>query len=310
MKVVISEFIDEQALGNFGSELRVDYDPAYVDTPASLRAALADAEALIVRNRTQVDVALLEAAPRLRVIGRLGVGLDNIDLGACRDRGIALHPATGANALPVAEYVIASMLVLLRGAYFSNAEMIRGDWPRGALMGGEASGRIIGLVGYGGIARGVAARARALGMTVAAFDPHIPAEDPAWAETRRCTLEELLGLSDVLSLHVPYAPETRGLIGADAIAKMKPGAIIINTARGGILDEDALIEALRDGRLGGAALDVFEVEPLTAEAGKRFDGIGNIILTPHIAGLTHEANTRVSEVTVRNVLRELGVAET
>lgn len=305
MKIVVSEFMDESALSAFGPEAEVLYDPTLVDNREALLGALAGASGLIVRNRTQVDQALLDAAPDLRVVGRLGVGLDNIDMAACAERGVAVKPATGANTLSVAEYVISTALTLLRGAYTSKAGMIAGDWPRNALIGAEASGRTMGLLGFGGIARAVAERARALGMEIAAFDPYLPDGDAAWQGVARCTINELLERSDVLSLHVPLTDETRGLIGADALARMKPGAIVINTARGGVVDEPALAKALRQGRLGGAALDVFDVEPLSAEAGQVFDGIDDIVLTPHIAGVTEEGNIRVSAITVENVCKEL-----
>ncbi|OWU71196.1 3-phosphoglycerate dehydrogenase [Roseovarius sp. 22II1-1F6A] len=305
MKVIVSEFMDEAALAGFGPQVDLTYDPSLVDNREALLAALPGAQALIVRNRTQVDQAVLDAAPDLRVVGRLGVGLDNIDMAACKARDVIVHPATGANTLSVAEYVISTTLSLLRGAYSSNDAMIAGQWPRNALIGLEASGRVMGLVGYGGIARAVADRARALGMTIAAYDPYLPEDDAAWAEARRCSIDELLGLADVVSLHVPLTDETRGLIDAQAIAGMKPGAIVINTARGGVVDEPALAAALREGRLGGAALDVFETEPLTAEAGAVFKDVPNLILTPHIAGVTDEGNIRVSAITVENVAREL-----
>ncbi|MAQ44426.1 MAG: 3-phosphoglycerate dehydrogenase [Confluentimicrobium sp.] len=305
MKVIVSEFMDEAALAGFGPQVDLTYDPSLVDNREALLAALPGAQALIVRNRTQVDQAVLDAAPDLRVVGRLGVGLDNIDMAACKARDVIVHPATGANTLSVAEYVISTTLSLLRGAYSSNDAMIAGQWPRNALIGLEASGRVMGLVGYGGIARAVADRARALGMTIAAYDPYLSEDDAAWAEARRCSIDELLGLADVVSLHVPLTDETRGLIDAQAIAGMKPGAIVINTARGGVVDEPALAAALREGRLGGAALDVFETEPLTAEAGAVFKDVPNLILTPHIAGVTDEGNIRVSAITVENVAREL-----
>ncbi|ATI41572.1 3-phosphoglycerate dehydrogenase [Pacificitalea manganoxidans] len=305
MKVIVSEFMDEAALAGFGPQVDLTYDPSLVDNREALLAALPGAQALIVRNRTQVDQAVLDAAPDLRVVGRLGVGLDNIDMAACKARDVIVHPATGANTLSVAEYVISTTLSLLRGAYSSNDTMIAGQWPRNALIGLEASGRVMGLVGYGGIARAVADRARALGMTIAAYDPYLSEDDAAWAEARRCSIDELLGLADVVSLHVPLTDETRGLIDAQAIAGMKPGAIVINTARGGVVDEPALAAALREGRLGGAALDVFETEPLTAEAGAVFKDVPNLILTPHIAGVTDEGNIRVSAITVENVAREL-----
>jgi len=306
MRVVVTEFMDEAALDAFGTDIAVTHDPGLVDDRPRLLEALAEADGLIVRNRTQVDAGLLGAAPRLRVVGRLGVGLDNIDMAACAARGVAVCPATGANTLSVAEYVIGAALTLVRGAFSANAAMIAGDWPRTALIGGELSGRVMGLWGYGAIARAVAARARAMGMEIAAHDPFLTDDDPAWEGVSRCTGPELLARSDVLSLHVPLTDGTRGLIGAEALAAMKPGAVLINTARGGIVDEPALAAALKAGRPGGAALDVFATEPLTAEAGAVFAGVPNLILTPHIAGVTGEANVRVSAVTVANVKRELG----
>ncbi|MEM8957910.1 MAG: hydroxyacid dehydrogenase [Pseudomonadota bacterium] len=306
MHVVVTEFMDETALERFGPEIRLTYDPGLVDDRARMRAAAGSATAIIVRNKTQVDSELLDAAPELKVVGRLGVGLDNIDLQACESRGISVFPATGANTASVAEYVIGSAMVLTRGAYGATAQMIAGDWPRGTLgQGGEIAGRTLGLIGYGGIARAVAVLARGLGMKIIAHDPHVPAEDPAWTDTDRGTVEEVLARADIVSLHVPLTPETAQLIDAGAIAAMKPGAILINTARGGIVDEAALVAALRSGYLAGAALDVFAEEPLTAEAGARFADVPNLILTPHIAGVTGPANSRVSHMTVENVLRAL-----
>lgn len=306
MRVVVTEFMDEAALETFGGDFAVAYDPALVDDRDRMLAALGDADAIIVRNRTQVDAELLAAAPKLRAVGRLGVGLDNIDLAACKARGIAVLPATGANTLSVAEYVIGATMTLVRGGYGASAQMVAGAWPRGVLgKGGEVSGRLLGLVGFGDIARATARRALALGMRVAAHDPFAPADLPEWDEVTRMDLGELLAAADVLSLHVPLTQTTRGLIDASAIAAMKPGAVLINTARGGIVDESAVVQALTSGRLGGAALDVFETEPLTAAAGGLFDGCPNLILSPHIAGVTEEGNTRVSFLTVDNVRRAL-----
>ncbi len=264
--------------------------------------------ALIVRNRTQVRGALLDAAPELTCVGRLGVGLDNIDLAACEGRGVAVYPATGANNLSVAEYAIGTAMALLRGAYAANEEMIAGDWPRQSCAGRELSGKVLGLVGFGAIARDTAARARALGMEVAAFDPFVPADDPVWRTAGRLDLDALLATADVVSLHVPLTDGTRHLIDAPRIAAMKPGAILINAARGGVVDEAAVAAALRAGHLGGAALDVFETEPLTAGAATIFAGVPNLILTPHIAGVTVESNTRVSELVADRVLAHLAGA--
>lgn len=304
-EIVISEFMDEVIARDVLSDYEVLYDPTLVDDRETLLASLADARAIVVRNRTIVDQELLDHGPNIRVVGRLGVGLDNIDLQACEHRQVAVCPATGANDLAVAEYVISAAFMLLRRTWQANSEMIAGDWPRTQLMGRETSGKRLGLIGFGSIAREVAARARALGMIVAAFDPYVPADDPAWDEVAATNLADLAARSDVISVHVPLTDETRSLIDAGFIASMRDDAILINTARGGVVDESALIGALRTGRLGGAALDVFESEPLDAAAGLIFNDLPNLLLTPHIAGITVEANLRVSSVTAQNVADHL-----
>lgn len=305
-EIVISEFMDEAAIrASFGGR-DVLYDPKLVDDAPRLAAAVRDARALIVRNRTQVRGALLESAQRLEVVGRLGVGLDNIDVPACEARGIAVYPATGANDLSVAEYVITAALMLLRRAWFASARVAAGEWPRTELMGRELAGKRLGLVGYGAIARVTGRMARDLGMSVAAYDPLLPADHAAWAHAIRQPLTELLKDSDVVSLHVPLTDATRNMIDARAIATMRRGAILVNAARGGVVDEAALCESLRAGHLGGAALDVFAREPVDAAAGALFAGVPNLILTPHIAGVTEESNVRVSAVTAEAVARHLG----
>ena len=308
-EIVISEFMDEAAVRTVLAGRDVLYDPTLVDNPTALAAALRDARALIVRNRTQVRGALLENAPRLEAVGRLGVGLDNIDLPACKDRDIAVFPATGANDVSVAEYVITAMLVLLRRAWFATPDVVTGRWPRMTTIGREVSGKTLGLIGLGGIARETAVRARALGMSVIAYDPLLPVDHAAWQLARAVGFETLLAESDVISLHVPLTPATRNMIGTAQLALLRPGSVLINAARGGVIDEAALIEALRSGRLGGAALDVFEHEPLDATRGAAFANLPNLLLTPHIAGVTEESNVRVSEVTARAVLAHLNRAD-
>lgn len=303
--IVISEFMDEAAIRELLPGRDVLYDAQLVDRPADLAAALADARALVVRNRTQVRGALLAAAPNLRVVGRLGVGLDNIDVEACKARGIAVYPATGANDVAVAEWAITAMLVLLRGAWSATPQVIAGGWPRMTTIGREAAGKTLGLVGLGGIARETATRAAALGLAVCAADPLLPADHPAWRLAERVTLDELVQRSDIISLHVPLTAETRGLFGADRIGAMRRGGILLNAARGGVVDEAALAAALRSGHLGGAALDVFAKEPLDAAQGAMFAEVPNLLLTPHIAGVTEESNVRVSRVTLEAVLRHL-----
>jgi (S)-sulfolactate dehydrogenase len=305
-EIVISERMDAAAVYGLRRDHDVLYDPSLVDRPEALHAALGEARGLIVRNRTAVRGALLDAAPRLMVVGRLGVGLDNIDLLACRARGIEVFPATGANEDAVAEWVIGAILHLVRGVFSATAEVLAGAWPRERLIGGELSGRRLGLVGFGGIARRVARLAAALNMRVGAVDPYVTAEDAAWSLADRYgELDLLLAEADVLSLHVPLDEGTRGLIDARRLALLPPGAVLVNAARGGILDEPALAAALRDGRLAGAALDVFASEPLTAEAARVLAGCPNLLLTPHIAGRTVESEARVSYMTAENVRRAL-----
>ncbi|WP_336492537.1 hydroxyacid dehydrogenase [Methylobacterium nigriterrae] len=303
--IVISEFMDEAAIREGLAGYDVLYDPGLVDRPDELAAEMASARAIIVRNRTQVRGALLDGARSLRAVGRLGVGLDNIDVGACKARNIAVLPATGANDLSVAEYVICTAMLLLRGAYHATPEMLTGAWPRNALIGRETAARVMGLIGFGSIARETAKRAAALGMRVVAYDPYAPDSAFSSMAVERRELETLLAEADVVSLHVPLTADTRGLIGADAIGRMRPGAVVINAARGGVVDEIALAEALRAGRLGGAALDVFAEEPLGRDAAAKFANVPNLVLTPHIAGVTEESNVRVSWVTVENVRKVL-----
>ncbi len=304
--IIITEFMDEEAVKGLAANYDVVYDPQLVDKPDALNAIVGEAAALIVRNRTQVRGALLEAATSLKVVGRLGVGLDNIDMSACEARGIQVCPATGANNVSVAEYVVSTLLTLLRKpAYDVSQAVIAGDWPRTEAIGREASGRLLGLIGYGSIGRDVARRAMPLGMTVAGYDPFLDDGDPIWGSVRPLTLNALLMTSDVVSLHVPLSDQTRHLIDAGAIGQMKNDAIVINAARGGVVDEAALTAALRAGNLGGAALDVFETEPVTADSSQHLIDVPNLILTPHIAGLTDEANLRTSELTADNVRRVL-----
>lgn len=305
--IVISEFMDDAPIERLREAYTVHRDDRLWQNRAELEALIADAKAIIVRNRTLIDASLIGKAPHLRVVGRLGAGLDNIDLAACKDRNVAVCPAIGANAEAVAEYVVTASLMLLRWAAFSGtARLMKGEWPREEMgEGREAAGKMMGLIGFGSIGQMTARKARALGFQTIAFDAFLPGDSPAWKETKRASLPDLLGQADIVSLHCPLTPQTRGLIGAKELAAMKAGAILINTARGGIVEEAALASALRSGHLGGAALDVFETEPLTSQTATLFAGLANTILTPHIAGVTVESNKRISAITVENVLKVL-----
>jgi len=306
MRILICEFMDATAVNRLRLAHEVVYEPQWVDDVPSLLSAAAQADALVVRNRTQVRGALLDALVRCRVVARLGVGLDNIDVPACEARRIRVIPATGANALSVAEYVVATAMLLLRGAYSSTAEVAAGQWPRAALsQGREAAGKTMGLIGYGFIGQTTGRLARALGMRVLAFDPLMAADHPAFADggATRMELDELVSCADVVSLHVPLVAGTRGLFGVDRIAAMKSRAVLINTARGGIVDELALAKSLRSGHLCGAAIDVFESEPQPAAA--HWQGCPHLLLTPHIAGVTNESNERVSALIADRLMEAL-----
>ncbi len=304
--IVITEFMDEQVLAQLSNDFEINYNPSLFERPIELINALKTSRGLIVRNNTQVTSELLKTAAKLRVIGRLGVGLDNIDLVECAKREIVVCPAHGANARAVAEYVIATAFLLLRGAYQASGKLISGAWPREQLsQGQELGGKTLGLIGFGSVGQEVARLSRAVGLCVCAYDPMINPESTVWEDIARVTFVQLLEQSDVVSLHVPLTDETQSLLGPPELDNMKQGAILINTARGGIVDEIALVDALKSGRLAGAALDVFSDEPLSPTVARHFDDIDNLILTPHIAGLTMEANKRVSRMTVENVARVL-----
>lgn len=305
-EAVVPEYLPGPQLETLAGRAHVVYDPDLHADRALLLRSLSGTDALLIRNRTVVDVSLLAAAPRLSVVGRLGVGLDNVDLVATAEAGVEVIAAHGGNAVSVAEYVMGAMLNLARPVFGMTPSMVAGEWPRqGHAFGRELDGQTLGLIGLGRIAREVARRARAFAMEILAHDPFVPETDPAWGEAERIDLSGLLARSDVVSVHVPLGEGTRELVSEEAIAIMKPDAILINTSRGGVVDEQAVAAALRSGRLGGAALDVFTNEPLGPEAGAMFSGAPNLILTPHLAGNTQESVERIATMTVEAVLAAL-----
>ncbi|BCX03789.1 MAG: hypothetical protein KatS3mg053_1727 [Candidatus Roseilinea sp.] len=282
------------------------YDPDLWRDRLRLFELLAECEALIVRNQTQVDAELLAHAPRLKVVGRLGVGLDNLDLNILRERGITIVTGGNANAIAVAEYTLAAMLALARKLPAADCSTKSGAWDRAAFGAGiELYGKTLGLIGLGDIGARVAKRADAFGMRIIAHDPLITPSHLAAAEfgVTLMALDDVLRESDFVSLHVPLLPTTAHLINAERLARMKPTAILINTSRGGIVDEAALVQALSERRLGGAALDVRAHEPPgEADPLTHFE---NVLLTPHIAGLTAESQARVCTAVAEDVLRVL-----
>jgi D-3-phosphoglycerate dehydrogenase len=303
--VVVSEWIDGAAEERLHAEHHVVSDAGlHADRPRLL-TALADADGWIVRNQTRVDLEAITVARALKVVGRVGVGLDTVDVGALHARDVILTWAPGTNAVSVAEYVMGAMLHHVR-RYAAATEHIRGGgWDRQSFMGHELYGATLGIVGLGDIGGRLARRARAFGMHVLASDPLV---HPAVAavqehEVELVDFDALLRRSDVISLHTPLLGTTRGLIGGEALSKMKATALLINTARGGLIDERALARALREGRLGGAVLDVRASEP--PEADDPLADCPHVTFTPHVAGVTLESNARASHHVVDEVLRVL-----
>ncbi|MCA3749104.1 MAG: hydroxyacid dehydrogenase [Rubrobacter sp.] len=301
MKIVVSELLWPEGLAELRSLGEVVYDPGLWQRAGELRGRVGEAEALIVRNQTRVDNRLLRGAGRLRVVGRVGVGLDNIDLQAARKRGIKVVYARNANATSVAEYVLAAMLRACRELDAACEDVRAGSWDRARFTGVELCGKTLGLVGLGEISRRVARRAAAFGMRLLGYDPFVGPYDFPVAElgVRPVGLEELLESSDFVSLHLPLTPKTRNLLSLRELGRMRPEAWLINTSRGSIVNERALLEVLEKGAIGGAVLDVLEEEP--PRPGSPLLSHERVLITPHVAGLTGESQVRSSVLVAREV---------
>lgn len=305
--ILITEFIDQGALARLKSEFDVHYDVDLWDQPDAIADALQGVPGLIVRNQTQVRGVVLEKADALKCVGRLGVGLDNIDTEVCAAQGIDVFPATGANSDSVAELAIGGLFVLFRKSYQATDEVIAGGWPRMRLLGREVSGKTLAIIGFGSIGKALAWRAKGVGMTVTAWDPYIGMDDAVWAEhgvEPYPSIEAVIADADAVSVHVPLTDETRDMFDATMLGKMKSDALLLNLARGGIVNEADLVTALKDGVIGGAFLDTYNIEPLSAE--NFFKDVPNILLTPHVGARTVEADDRVSNMiadAVANCLR-------
>ena len=307
MKIVLAEKVSPATLAVFAAEPGWEV-LTHDQLPDGLPAALADADALVVRSAVQADDALMEHAPKLRVIGRAGVGVDNIDADAATRRGIVVMNTPGANAVAVAELTIGLMLALARKLPVANATMHAGKWEKKSLQGSELRGKTLGILGLGRIGLEVAKRARGFGLEILGSDPFVSAAVARENGIKLVTLEELIVGSDYLTLHVGLTTQTAGVINAKNLAAMKKGVRIINCARGELIDDAALVAALKSGQVGGAALDVFAVEPLKDSP---YFGLDNVILTPHIAGSTGEAQEAVGIQIARQVrdYLKLGVVQ-
>jgi len=297
VKVLVAEPLAEEGLAPLRERHQVD---VRLDLSRDqLLEILPDYEALLVRSQVRVDAEALEAGGRLLVVGRAGVGTDNIDLAAATRAGVTVVNAPTANTIAAAEHTLALLYALARRVPAADASVRRGEWKRGAFMGQELRGRTLGIVGLGRIGLSVADRARAMEMELLGHDPFVTEEAAAQHGVRLVSLDELLARADAVTLHVPLSHATRGLIGQHELDRMKPGAVLVNVARGGVVDEQALAEALRAGRLAGAAVDVFENEPPT---GSPLLDAPATVLTPHLGASTEEAQARVAMETVQQVL--------
>lgn len=300
-RILVADPLAPDALQMLGEQ--ADVDQRYDLNHDRLVEIIADYDALVVRSRTRVTSDVIQAGRRLKVIGRAGVGLDSIDVEAARARGIAVVNSPEAVTVAVAEHTLALMLCLARQIPYADASMRRGEWLKSALLGSELMGKTLGVIGLGRIGSAVAQRAAAFGMLVLAHDPYLSAEQIRERGAESVSMGELLGQSDYISIHVPLTPETEGLIGRHHLALVKPNARLVCCARGKIVDEAALLAALEEGRLAGAALDVFAEEPLPADSPLLRSN--KVLVTPHIGANTVEGQAAVGLDTARRVLAVL-----
>src|SRR3954467_8599446 len=297
VRVLVAEPVAEEGVELLRGEHQVDERHGL--SRDELCGIIGDYDALIVRSQVQVDAELIGAGRRLVVIGRAGVGVDNVDLEAATRAGIVVVNAPTGNTIAAAEHTLALLYGVARRIAPADASLRRGEWARAKFTGLELRGRTLGIIGLGKIGQAIAARARAMEMSVIGVDPFITAEAAANHGVELVDFDQLLLRADVVTVHVPLTRATRGLIGRDAIARLKPGSIVLNVARGGVVDEAAVAEALRSGHLGGAGIDVFEQEPPT---GSPLLDAPNTLLTPHLGASTAEAQVLVSEEVADQVL--------
>jgi D-3-phosphoglycerate dehydrogenase len=302
MKVLVADRLDAAALERL-TRAGLEVIERTGLSGAALIGALAGVEAIVIRGATKVTAEVLRGAPSLRAVVRAGTGLDNVDLEAARAQGVFVSNTPEANVVSVAELTLGMLLALERHLAPASRDLSRGVWEKTRYMGRELAGRRLGLVGFGRIAREVATRARAFGMAVSACDPLLESWPAEFAWVERQPLDVLLAEADVVSIHVPLTPQTRGMLGTAELATLKPDAVLVNCSRGGVVDELALVGALRSGALRGAAIDVFETEPPGAHP---LLELPNVLATPHLGASTAEAQARAGIEAAEIVIRALG----
>lgn len=301
MRVLVADNISEQGIEILRREHSVDVKLKL--PPEELAGIIAGYDALVVRSETKVTAAVIEAAGKLKVIGRAGVGVDNIDVEAATRKGIMVINAPEGNTIAATEHTVAMMLALARNLPQAHCSLKQGEWARGKFMGVEVRGKTLGILGLGRIGTGVAKRALALEMKVVAYDPFISAEKAKALDIELAELDSVLAAADFLTLHLPLTADTRGLLDAGAFRRMKRGVRIINCARGGVIDEAALAEAVKEGLVAGAAIDVFAKEPL--DAASPLLGLEQVVVTPHLGASTAEAQVGVAVDVAEGILQAL-----
>jgi D-3-phosphoglycerate dehydrogenase len=306
-RVVATDRVSKKGLAPLRDDERFEVVRIKSSTEARFGSELETAAGLIVRSATTVDARLLAAAPELKVVGRAGVGVDNIDVAAASERGVAVVNAPGGNTVSAAELTMALLLSVARRVSEADRSMREGRWDRANLQGVELRGRTLGVVGAGRIGSTVAERCRAFGMKVIVHDPYLSAARLAEFRSVIVEMDQLLAEADVITLHVPLTEETNGLIGESALLKMKKGAFLVNLSRGGVVDEAALARALIEGRIAGAGLDVYETEPLSPES--PLLSAPNLVLTPHLGASTKEAQVQVALEVAANLRAALAFGD-
>jgi D-3-phosphoglycerate dehydrogenase len=306
-RIVVTDHVSESGLAPLLEDNRFDVTRIDDSATDAFLAALADADGLVVRSATKVTREIMAKGPRLKVVGRAGVGVDNIDLQAAAERGIAVLNSPAGNTVAAAELTMALILSVVRRVAEADRSIRTGKWERSHLRGVQLKDRTLGLVGAGRIGSEVAMRCRAFGMKVLVYDPYLTTERADDLGLALTGLDEVLTQGDIISLHVPLTVETKHLIDEDALSRMKPGAFVVNVSRGGVIDEEALARALTGGNLAGAALDVFESEPLSLDS--PLLELPNVVLTPHLGASTVEAQELVAREIAESVRDALALGD-
>ena len=304
MKVLISDKLSEKGIEILKGHSDISLDINTDLSQEELIKCIGEYDALLVRSKTKVTRQVIEAAKRLKIIGRAGVGVDNIDLEAASQKGIIVMNTPGGNTISAAEHAMSLLLALARNIPQAHQSLKQDKWEKKRFLGTELYGKVLGIIGLGRIGSEVARRALSFGMKIIAADPYVSPEYALERGVRLVSIDDLFSQADFISLHMPSSIETRHLINKAAIAKFKEGIRLINCARGDLIDEEALVEGLKDGRIKGAALDVFEKEP---PHGSPLLNLENVILTPHIGSYAKEARIRMEKMAVENLLE--GLAE-